>query len=459
MLRRICIGLVVLIVIAGVVEYAWHLTPLEQLQALITGKAPEGSGPFAGGQTVIRLGIASWQMDEFPWEETIRKFEAAHDHKIKIRTSALPEGTFNSMLLFWVSGHTEYDVIVAWADEEIHPFINYNWSTRDPARRSLIINVREHLTAEQLDGFVPALFGGSGRKDPQTGQTNLYELPWMGEVLALNYNKKFFQARGIETVPQTWQEVEDACKKLAGLKHDGVKVAPLAMNFSQTVFFGQNCYIPLLAAFKGARGVADEKGRLDVASPAAVRVFETLKRWHQAGYITANCLVNEAVEQDLRVMRAAMYPHWQSRGLWAVQDHGPETIGIGPTPGARQAGSLVSTYGCIIPKCSPVVRQTVDFCYEAFCTDTYGFQTAVAKRGKMPAAKAVYQRRDLPPGIAELGRSLDQGYSFPDQVNWNQCADILVVEFQRYLSGDVDTAEEALANVQRRFTEEVYAEK
>ena len=77
----------------------------------------------------------------------------------------------------------------------------------------------------------------------------------------------------------------------------------------------------------------------------------------------------------------------------------------------------------------------------------------------MPAAKAVYQRRDLPPGIAELGRSLDQGYSFPDQVNWNQCADILVVEFQRYLSGDVDTAEEALANVQRRFTEEVYAEK
>lgn len=457
MLRWVCIILAVLIVAAGVVEYVWRLTPLEQILSAVRREAPKGA--VLGGKHVVRLGIASWQMDEFPWEETIRKFEVAHDNKIKIHRSALPEGTFNSMLLFWASGHTEYDVIVAWADEEIHPFINYNWNTDDPARRSLIINVRDYLTPEQLDSFVPALFGGSSRKDPQTGKVNLYELPWMGEVLALNYNKQFFKDRGIEEIPRTWQEVEQACKKLAGLEHEGVKVAPLAMNFSQTIFFGQNCYIPMLAAFKEGRGVADEKGRLDVSSPEAVRVFETLKRWYKAGYITPNCMVNEAVEQDLRVMRAAMYPHWQSRGLWAVEDHGPETIGIAPTPGAERAGSLVSTYGCIIPKCSPAIRQAVDFCYEAFCTDTYGFQTAVAASGKMPATKRTYARDDLPPGIAELGRSLGRGYSYPDQVNWTQSADILVVEFQRYLTGDAKTAAGALANAERRIAEEVYAEK
>jgi len=459
-LRRVCILLVVLIVAASVVEYVWRLTPLEQLRAIFTGKAPEGAGPFAGGErTVIRLGIASWQMDEFPWAETIARYEKAHGGKIKIQTSALPEGTMNSMLLFWASGYTEYDVIVAWADEEIHPFINYNWNSEDPARRSLIINVDEYLTEAQLDSFVPALFGGCSRKDPQTGGVSRYELPWMGEVLALNYNKEFFRQRGIEKIPQSWAEVAQACEKLVGLEHKGAKVAPLAMNFSQTVFFGQNCYIPMLAAFKGGRGVADANGRLDVESPEAVRVFETLKRWYDAGYISSNCMVNEAIEQDLRVMRAAMYPHWQSRGLWAVRDHGPAVIGIAPTPGAKQGGSLVSTYGCIIPKCSPIIRQTVDFCYEAFCTDTYGFQTAVGMSGKMPATKQTYQRKDLPPGIAELGGSLDRGYSFPDQVNWNQCADILVVEFQKYLTGGVPTAEAALANVQRRFAEEVYVEK
>jgi len=462
MLRRICIVLIGLIVVVGVVEYVWHLTPLEQLIGVFSWARSGGAGSSraaGGAQTVIRLGIASWQMDEFPWQESIRRFEQAHDHKVRIRASALPEGTFNSMLLFWASGYTEYDAIVAWADEEIHPFINYNWNTDDPARRSLIINARDYLTPEQLDSFMPAMFGGSSRSDPQTGQVNLYELPWMGEVLALNYNKLFFRQRGIERPPRTWEEVEEVCEKLVGLEHEGVQVAPLAMNFSQTIFFAQNCYIPMLAAYKGGRGVTDEKGRLDVSSPEAVRVFETLKRWHAAGYVTPNCMINETVEQDLRVLRAAMYPHWQSRGLWAVRDHGPEVIGLAPTPGAQSAGSLVSTYGCIIPKCSPVIRETVDFCYETFCTDTYGFQTAVAASGKMPATKEMYTREDLPPGIAELGRSLNRGYSYPDPANWNQCADILVVEFQRYLADELTSAREALENARRRIAEEVYGEK
>lgn len=458
MLRRICLILVGLIVVVSLLELVWEITPLEQLMALFSGKVRPGRGS-AGGATLIRLGIASWQMDEFPWQSTLRKYEQAHGGKIRIHASSLPEGSFNSMQAFWRFGHTSYDVVVAWADEEIHPFINYKWNSRDPSQRSLIINVRDYLTAEQLDSFVPALFGGSSRKDPDTGRTNLYELPWMGEVLALNYNRKFFRARGIEQIPSSWQEVERACEKLKGLEHEGVKVAPLAMNFSQTVFFGQNCYIPMLAAFRKGRGVADEKGRLDVSSPEAVRVFETLKRWYSAGYISRNAMVNDAVEHDLRAQRAAMFAHWQSRGLAAVRDHGPEAIGIAPTPGAKQSGTLVSTYGCIIPKCSPVIREAVEFCYEAFCTDTYGFQTAVAKSGKMPATRETYERKDLPPGIGELGRSLHRGYSFPDQVNWTQCADILVVEFQRYLVGDVATADEALANVRRRFAEEVYAGK
>jgi hypothetical protein len=244
------------------------------------------------------------------------------------------------------------------------------------------------------------------------------------------------------------------------------------MVFAQGGFFAQNCYLPLLAAYKRGRGVTDEQGRPDVASPEAVEVFETLKRWHQAGYISPNCMVAESIEQDLRVLRAAMYPHWQSRGLWAVKDHGEEVIGIAPTPGARAAGSLVCTYGCIIPKCSPVIRQAVDFCHEALCTDTYGFQTAVSKGwsdphrpgvlkggGKMPVTRERYGRTDLPPGILDLGKSLDKGYSYPDPVNWSHCAEILAVEFQKFLSGATPTAEEALATARRRIAEEVYAER
>ncbi len=472
MLRWFCLGAVVLIVLVSAAELAWDLTPLEQLRTVLG----QGRGCGQGGEaaaTVIRLGIASWQMDEFPWEETLRRYEQAHGGKVKILYSVLPEGSLNSVLLLWaLQGRTKYDVVVAWADEEIHPFIDYNWNTPDPARRGLIINARDYLTPEQLASFVPAFFGGCSRKDPQSGQVNLYELPWMGEVLALNYNKLFFKERGIERPPQTWDEVEAVCQKLKGLSHKGAAVAPLAMVFAQGGFFAQNCYLPLLAAYKGGRGVTCERGRPDVSSPEAVRVFETLKRWHQAGYVSPNCMVAESIEQDLRVLRAAMYPHWQSRGLWAVKDHGEGAIGIAPTPGAKAAGSLVCTYGCIIPKCSPVIRQAVDFCYEAFCTDTYGFQTAVSKGwsdphrpgdlkggGKMPVTREMYRRADLPAGILELGQSLEKGYSYPDPANWSQCAEILAVEFQKYLSGTTPTAEEALGSVGRRLAAEVYAER
>jgi len=457
MLAKVCMVLLAIIVVVSVVEYVWDLTPLEQVS-----RAFEDRAESAGGRTVIRLGIASWQLGEFPWAETIRKYERANPD-VDVRMSSLPEGSFNTMQAFWRYGHTPYDVVVAWADEEIHPFIHYHWSSPDPARRSLLVDVRDVLGPERFDTLMPGLCVGSSRVDPAdpAGKRKLYyEIPWMGEVLALNYNKQYFAKAGIDRAPRTWAEVEEACGKLKGLKVDGKEIAPIAMNFSQSVFFAQNCYLPMLSAYRQGRGVADANGRLDVSSPEAVRVFETLKRWYDAGYISPNCMVNEAVEMDLKVRRAAMFPHWQSRGLEAMREMGGEVIDVKPTPGS--AGTLVSTYGSIIPKCSPVVDRAATFAYEAFSTDEYGFQTAVAKAGKLPSMKELYaekeQRPDLPRIVLDLETSLKGSYFFPDLANWSQCATILVVEFQRYLTGEHPTAEAALQAAQSRFAQEVYDE-
>ena len=469
MLRWFCVIAAVLIVVLGVVEYVWEWTPLD----ILTGDFVEVGAEQ--GVTVIRLGVAAWQVAEFPWEETIRRFEEDTGGKVRIRMSILPGDTANSLLLFWGRfGHTGYDAIVAFADEEIHPFIEYNWSAKDPAERSLLVNVAEYLSEEQIRSFVPPLLVGSSKRDPDTGKMNLYELPWMGEVLALNYNRKFFKQAGVDKVPETWEEVEAVCEKLMGLTYKGQKVAPLAMNFAQKGFFTQNCYVPMLAAFKKGAGVEDENGRLDVSSPEAVRVFKTFKRWYDAGYVSDQAFISSAVEEDLRTQRAVMYPHWQSRGLWAVDDLGADVIGIAATPGAgltnpqtgRSVGSLVATYGVVVPKCSPVKEQAVRVCYEVFCTDKYGFQSAVAKGymlhgkkkggNKMPATNEIYEQPDLPKGVRELRRSLETGYFYPDVTNWLQTSDILVVEFQKFLRGTTPTAQQALATVQQRLAEEVY---
>jgi hypothetical protein len=156
--------------------------------------------------------------------------------------------------------------------------------------------------------------------------------------------------------------------------------------------------------------------------------------------------------------------------MWAVKDHGADVIGIAPTPGAVEAGALACTYGAIIPKCSPIRREAVQFSYETFATDAYGFQSGVVNGwtekgalkggGKMPVIREMYSPgKNLNPDIAALGRTLDHAYYFPDPVNWEMVSDILVVEFQKYLTGVTPTADQALKTVQRRLAEEVYTEK
>ena len=468
MLRWICLLLAAMIVALSVAEYVTHHPPLELATALLAGDEP--NGPGGSPKTVIRMGVAAWQMDEFPWQAVIRRYEQAHPD-VRVRLSILPEGSLNSMLLFWASDYTEYDLIVAWSDSEINPLIEYNWKSADPARRSLPVNVADVLTAEQMSAFKPALLAGASRKDPATGRVNVYEVPWMGEVLALNYNRQYLRQAGVEKPPATWEEVETACRKIrdARLTHNGQPVSALSLNFSQSGFFAQNSYVPMLASLKKGRGILDARGRLDITCPEAAEVFRTLKRWQREGFLSPNCKNSDSVEQDLRVLRTAMYPHWLSRGLWAIKDHGPEVIGAAPTPGADVGGSLVATYGCVVPKCSPVAKQAIEFGYEAFGTDKHGFQSTVSLGwpgpggqltggGKMPANSDIYALPGMRPEIVELGKSLDKGYSYPDPVNWAQVADILVVEFQKFLDDETDrlTAEQALDAAAERIRQEVY---
>ena len=117
-------------------------------------------------------------------------------------------------------------------------------------------------------------------------------------------------------------------------------------------------------------------------------------------------------------------------------------------------------------KSDEVTDLTVFTATKAFCTDKYGFQSAVAKGymlhgkkkggNKMPATNEIYEQPDLPKGVRELRRSLETGYFYPDVTNWLQTSDILVVEFQKFLRGTTPTAQQALATVQQRLAEEVY---
>jgi ABC-type glycerol-3-phosphate transport system substrate-binding protein len=217
----------------------------------------------------------------------------------------------------------------------------------------------------------------------------------------------------------------------------------------------------------------DERGRLDVSSPEAAKTFEMLKRWYSQGLMPKGALTPYQSADDFRAKIAVFFPNWQSRGFWAIREmkDGEKHIGIGPAPGSRKAGALVAHYIGVIPKASPVAREGARVLLEAFCFD---LQPGVGKAGKMIVIDYPYTRQRsgyrpdhvskqiaslralvdpayrLPAWMESLRPTVDKGYCIPDPLTWQRVADIVGVEFQKYLNEDIP-ATEALARAKRQI--------
>ena len=99
--------------------------------------------------------------------------------------------------------------------------------------------------------------------DLLTVDGNLCGLPAVGETTMLFYRKDLFEQAGIDKVPETWDEVEQACIKLKALGVDAIGLRARAGE-------GLNCYIwpSFLYAYGGS--YVDENGYPVLNSPEAV---------------------------------------------------------------------------------------------------------------------------------------------------------------------------------------------
>ncbi|MFQ6047856.1 MAG: ABC transporter substrate-binding protein [Phycisphaerae bacterium] len=424
------------------------------------------TGRTLTGKPVVRVACAAWQKGELPFEAFIEAYRRVHPD-LQVELKVLPEGSNNKLSMLWQRGQTPYDVIIAYADEEIHSFI----------RQGLLADVGQLLTAGRLAPFLPASLAGSTTVGPD-GKRHHYMIPFTVEVMVLNARLDLLRQRGLTRPPKTWQQLRQMAARCKGFRQAGRRIWPIACDFSQSLFFGQNVYIPLLAAFTGGH-IADSRGRLLIAGPQAERAFDEAKRWYLDGLVSESVKVRGQSDKDFMAGLAVFYPHWQSRGCFAMRDLPDAEIAIWPVPGAEQAGSLVSCYGALIPKPSPVKRQAARFAYQ--CLSQW-IQPAVALSGKMPPVATVYERgfepdppwlqklrravgadrpawlqtveqlyrqAELPRWMLDLRPALKKGYSFPDQLMWPKVNRELAIEFQRYLDGRYTTAAEALAALQK----------
>ena len=425
--------------------------------------------PRHNGVTTVRVMLDSWQYSEFMTPDkdltrVVAAFEKRHP-EIHIDLRIMPEANEITLMLPWRAKMTPFDLLLTTNNETVTRYADGGFL--EPLDEVLKPELDEGLLKEFLPGYLQHCEG----LDPHMKEAHLYGLPWLGEIMALNYRRDVLLESGFTDadVPQTYVDLEKIARKL---RNPEKKQYGLTLDLS-TNFFTQNAYVPVLRSLKGT--VVDARGRLDVSSPEARQTFETLKRWYAEGLLPKGALTPYQSADDFRAKIAVFFPNWQSRGFWAIREtkDGEKHIGIGPAPDSTRVGALLAHYIGVIPKSSPVAKEAARVLLEAFC---YDLQNGVGKSGKMVVINYPYDRQEgkaqaapprlaalralvdpkyrLPKWMLSLRPTVDKGYCIPDPLTWQRVADIVGIEFQKYLNEDI-TAEVALGRAKSQI-EELY---
>ncbi len=130
------------------------------------------------------------------------------------------------------------------------------------------------FTQEQKDDFIDAYY----KEGAQFGDGKMYTLPLSKSTEVLYYNKTFFEANNL-TVPSTWDELEEVCKKI---KEIDPKCIPLGYDSES------NWFITMCEQLKSPYTIVDEygEGQFVFDDPANHAFVEKFAKWYDAGYLT-----------------------------------------------------------------------------------------------------------------------------------------------------------------------------
>ena len=412
MLKKATLVLVVLCVLGGVYEFTLRD------KGVLTGRK------------ILRIGAAGWMISEFLLDDQVKHFQRDHPD-IDIRLEQLPTGYDTILMVQSDMGEVTYDLLLSPS----------NYSVPQYSRRGHIVPLDDLIPADFKSKMIPGMLQCS------KADGKLYLLPFMGEVEVLNYRTDLFEQAGLKRPPRTWKEFEEYAEKLTNRQQNqyGISLC-LAQNF----FFLQNTYLVLLRSLRGS--AVDADGHLDLSSPEAREVFRMLKRWWKKKLISPACKNPMGSAEDFKSGVTAMFPNWQSRGLWALRNEAlAGKVGFAPLPEAHRVGSLIAVHGAMILKGSTVQPEAAQFLVEA----VIGYaQEQIIKAGKMPVTTDRYTPEHVSDWMVEVGNTLDKCYAAPEPLYITEMAEYVSVAFHKFLDSDSDDPgpflEQARREVQRR---------
>ncbi len=172
------------------------------LKATVAGVALLSMAGWAQAETV-RVTVAEYSSKTGPYfEEAAKAFEEANPGS-DIQIEVVPWDVLLQKLTTDISGGANADLSI----------IGTRWLI-DFVEQGIAAPLDDYMTQDFKDRFFPVFL------EPSVMQEKTYGLPIAASARAMYYNKALFEQAGITEVPDTWDELAEAAKKISALGDD-----------------------------------------------------------------------------------------------------------------------------------------------------------------------------------------------------------------------------------------------
>ncbi|MBQ3104503.1 MAG: extracellular solute-binding protein [Lachnospiraceae bacterium] len=285
--------------------------------------------------------------EEAPAAETEADTAGGEKTVLKISNYAILESNYTA---FWEGVEAGF--------EEAYPEYDIEWVTSEYSQTTTNV-----LTAAGAGDYCDAIFGEHSwistlayAFEPATSVLNeevigefdstildscvfdgeCYAVPYYVSPFILYYNTQLFEEAGITEVPTTFEELEAACEKLAGLKSPitGNAVVPFGQTTASVAISGTS-----LTAFIYNFGgdVMTPEGKMSVDNDGFTQAMTTLKNLYDKGYMTENQKLKD-LRQSYANGELAMY-YDQAWGFSGVSGINPDAASFTASAPAMSGGS------------------------------------------------------------------------------------------------------------------------
>jgi len=242
------------------------------------------------------------------------------------------------------------------------------------------------LTQEQIDDFIDGFY----LEGQQYGDGLMYTMPMSKSTEVLYYNKTFFEENGL-SVPNTWDEMEETCKKILELDP---KCIPLGYDSEN------NWFITMCEQY--GYGYTSATGEHYLFNNDDCKAFvKELRDWFQKGYVTTEAIYGSYTsglftELDKTVSHSYMCIGSSGGAGYQIPEGGAFEVGVAPIPQVSEDNQKVISQGpslCILKGGKTTDQQILaSWLFVKFLTTNMAFQTEFSSTsGYMPVLESAQE--------------------------------------------------------------------